>query len=550
MVLGGYGEVGYAISRQILQERPRELIVASLRKEEALLAVGKLRLEAPNSCKLISVYGNLFTRFSMKDVPIEEIITGPQYQQRLAEDVLQELTEEILTSSVLYQVILQHRPEIIVDCINTATALAYKNLYQSCKEIFQTLQTDRDVEELTHRIYQLLSTLYIPPLIRHIQILYEAMKRAATLLYLKIGTTGTGGMGFDIPFTHGEENPSRLLLSKAAVAGAQTLLLFSLGRTLGGPVVKEIKPAALIGWKGIGRGRISKGESPIPLYDCPLKDGCRLIQGRSFSTQGVNTGLQIEGEEVKGVYVDTGENGVFSLDEFKVVTGLSLMEYITPEEIAQTALLEIKGINTSKDVLGAIAGAVMESTYRAGLLRQRVINEMESLGQEGIAYGLLGPRIAKLIFEAHLIKRCYGTLEKAFQALPAEMSEALVGEVEKDQEMRRAAISQGIPILLPDGETLLFANRRHRDKGWEKEPFTITTECIEKWASQEWIDLRPQNMSKWQERFRKILEESKKSLEDTSSRFDRGREFLLFNEEGEIIIDPGEVAGWILVKEK
>jgi len=41
--------------------------------------------------------------------------------------------------------------------------------------------------------------------------------------------------------------------------------------------------------------------------------------------------------------VDTGENGLFSLDEFKVVTALGLMQYITPEEIAHVALHEIQG---------------------------------------------------------------------------------------------------------------------------------------------------------------------------------------------------------------
>ncbi len=65
-------------------------------------------------------------------------------------------------------------------------------------------------------------------------------------MYFKVGTSGTGGMGVNIPYTHSEERPSRVLLSKTAVAGAQTLLLFLLARTPGGPLVKEIKPTAAI----------------------------------------------------------------------------------------------------------------------------------------------------------------------------------------------------------------------------------------------------------------------------------------------------------------
>ncbi|GAB1431355.1 hypothetical protein MASR2M18_21900 [Ignavibacteria bacterium] len=56
-------------------------------------------------------------------------------------------------------------------------------------------------------------------------------------------------MGLNIPFTHSEEQPSRVLLAKSAVAGAQTLLLFLMARTPDSPIVKEIKPSAAIAWK-------------------------------------------------------------------------------------------------------------------------------------------------------------------------------------------------------------------------------------------------------------------------------------------------------------
>jgi len=551
MVLGGYGEVGLALCRRLLLEEPAVLIVASLRKEEATAAVQRLRSEAPSSCRLIPEHGNLFVRWSLREITQNEILANPQYQKWLAEDALGELTEEILTSSTLYRIITKHRPEIIVDCINTATALAYQNIYQSYQEVSQNIKSPQSLEDLTNGIYRVLSTLYIPQLTRHIQILYEAMRRAKTLLYLKIGTTGTGGMGLNIPFTHGEERPSRVLLSKTAVAGAHTLLLFLLDRTPEGPIVKELKPAALIGWKGVGRGRILKGTNPIPLYDCPPKEGYRLTPGVTFRWEEVKAGLHLKGKELEGVYVDTGENGLFSLDEFKAITTLGLMEFVTPEDVARVALLEIQGASTSKDVLGAIAGAVMGPTYRAGMLRQRVIKEMESLGQEGIAYELLGPpRVAKLIFEAHLLKRCYSTLEEALAPSPEDLSQTLEREVQRSQNMRSAAISIGIPILLPDGETLLFATRPARDKRWEEEPWLISSESIEKWAYGEWIDLRPQNMTQWQDRFQRILKEMEESSGDASSQFDRGGQFWPRDEGGKTIIDPGEVVGWILIREE
>jgi hypothetical protein len=549
MVLGGFGEVGFAICRELLHQNPKALVVTSLRKEEALTAVGELRKEASNSVQLTPIHGNLFVRWSMKDASREEILSNPQYQRWLVEDALDELNEEILTSSTLYRVISEQGPEIIVDCINTATALAYQNIYQGYQEFSKALQKPQEVEGLTRGIYRLLSTVQVPPLIRHVQILYEAMKRKGTLLYLKIGTTGTGGMGLNIPFTHGEEQPSRLLLSKAAVAGAHTLLLFLISRTHGGPIVKELKPAALIGWKGIGTGRILKRGAAIPLYDCPPTKSFRLIRGKQFNIHDVHAGHRLEGESMGGAYVDTGENGLFSLDEFKVVTALGLMHYITPEEIAHTAGLEIQGTNTSKDVLGAMAGAVMGSTYRAGLMREGVIRDIGRFGNGGIAYGLLGPRIAKLIFEGHLLRRCYGTLEGAVKLSPPEMSRCVEEEIGKDTEFRTSAISLGIPILFPDGETLLLANRPHLDKGWEEESWVISPQNIDRWASREWIDLRPESMLRWQNRFREILEESRKSAGDMSSHFDRGNRFWPRDDQGETLIDPGEIAGWILIKE-
>jgi len=551
MVLGGFGEVGFAMCRRYLREDPSELIVSSLRKEETAEAITKLRPETPSSCKLIPVYGNLFVRWALKDFTREEILSNPQYQRWLVDDIFGELTEEILTSSTLYRVILKHRPKFIVDTINTATALAYQNVYQSYNDISQDLQSPRSLENLVKKIYSFFSTLYIPPLIRHIQILYEAMRRADTSLYLKVGTTGTGGMGLNIPFTHGEERPSRVLLSKTAVAGAHTLLLFLLSRTPGGPIVKELKPAALIGWKGVGRGQILKGKTPITLCDCPPEEGFKLIPKALFRWDKVKKGSLVQGKDLEGVYVDTGENGLFSLDEFKAITTIGLMESITPEEIANASLLELRGINTSKDVLGAIEGALMGSTYRAGLLRHRVIKEMEALGAEGIAYELLGPpKVSKLIFEAHLIKKGFGTVEEALQTTPERMSRSLANIVQIDQQLRTAAISVGIPFLLPDGETLLFASRPFRDKGWERGSWQITPENIDKWAFQEWIDLRPKNMSQWQKRLERILREAKECLADTSSCFDRGGYFWQRDKRGRITIDPGEVVGFVLIKEE
>jgi hypothetical protein len=373
------------------------------------------------------------------------------------------------------------------------------------------------------------------------------MKRAGTLAYLKVGTTGTGGMGFNIPFTHGEESPSRLLLAKSALSGAQTMLLFTLSRTPGWPVIKEIKPAAMIGWKGIGKGRIARSGKGISLYDCPVENAFPLNEGTIFDVNGTGHGRALPGSTLEGTFIDTGENGVFSRDEFKVVTALGLMEFVTPEEIALTAVLNILGIDCSWDVVGAIDGAVMGSTYQAGCLREAAVRRLDGMGASGACYGFLGPRTSKLIFEADLLRHCFESMEEAVSLPPGQISEVMEKQIGEKEMLRIGPISIGIPILLADGQRVLFARRRVGDKNWEEKGWTVTAENVEKFASQEWIDLRPQNMSRWQDRFRKILGEDYCSAGCMNSGLVRGD--CIERKNGKTSIDAGEIVARVLIDE-
>src|SRR5207245_719943 len=181
--------------------------------------------------------------------------------------------------------------------------------------------------------------------------------------YVKIGTSGTGGMGFNIPYTHSEERPSRTLLAKAAVAGAHSLLLFLLGRTPGAPATIEIKPTATIGWREIRFGPIRRKGRPIPLVDCPEP----VSVAQAFAP-GAKPWWDLD-RPLEGVYIDVGENGLFSRDEFETVTALGQMEYVTPEEVAEYVLMELEGRPTGKDIVAALDASTAGPTYRAAMLR-------------------------------------------------------------------------------------------------------------------------------------------------------------------------------------
>ncbi|MBP7528452.1 MAG: hypothetical protein KA801_11025 [Syntrophorhabdaceae bacterium] len=546
LVLGAYGEAGIAICRQILRYLPAELVLASLTEQEAQWALKELAPETPSYCRVMASWGNVFVRWFLKDMRIADIVASKEHLRTVVDDNLNELTDDILSESTLYRLITEHRPEIVIDCINTATALSYQNIYHTYEA---RNRGGTDPTDAAAVLYQLLSATSIPPLIRHLQILYESMKKAGTRLYLKIGTTGTGGMGLNIPFTHGEENPSRLLMAKAATAGAHTMLLYTLSKTPGWPIVKEIKPAAMIGWKDIGKGIVRRGNRTYPLYDCRLEEAYRLTEGSTFSYDQLDTGCSLEGKELEGVYIDTGENGVFSIDEFKAITSLGLMEFVTPEDIAHHTIMNIIGVNSSKDVIAAIDNAVMEPTFRAGILRRDAIEEATRLGGGGLAYGFLGPKMSKLVTECKLIKQSYGTVEDALSVSPERLAYSLEKLLEVEPDLRNACVSIGIPVLLPDGLRLLFARRAVKEKGWEEEPWTISPENIEKWAQREWVDLRPSNMAHWQERFQKASEDACRYPDKHCSRFNRGMLFWKKTEEGKTIIDAGEITAWVFIHE-
>src|SRR6185503_8680738 len=349
LILGGYGLVGQAVARRILEEEPAEVILLSLKREEAEEAVRAVAGEAGGT-HLAAAWGDVFAFADLKDLPRREVYAQPAQRARLIESLLEPLSEAAAAQYYLHQLVTETRPDVIVDSVNTATGIAYQDIYKTSRLAYQAVKEGAD---LRGPLETLLVTDYVPQLIRHVQVLYHAMVKADTRAYVKIGTSGTGGMGLNIPYTHSEEKPSRVLLSKSALAGAHTLLLFLMARTPGGPIIKEIKPAAAIAWKRIGYGEILRGGRPVPLFDVDPARAAVLETGTAFRPQDPGSGTPT-GRNLESVFVDTGENGIFSLEEFSAITTGEQMEFVTPEEIADTLVRELMGGNTGHDVINAL----------------------------------------------------------------------------------------------------------------------------------------------------------------------------------------------------
>lgn len=548
LVFGGFGLVGMAVCRQLLNHDPARLVIASLRRQEAEDAIASLRAEFPSSpTTLVAAWGDILLRSEWQegepeDHPRLAVLADPGMRAQLVADILDELDDEILQASLLYQLISGsspmvggHAAQIVIDCVNIATAVAYQNVFETARRL-EGLIAEGKPADWPLEIERLLASLYVPQLVRHMQIYYAAMLAAKTQAFVKVGTSGTGGMGFNIPYTHGEERPSRVLLSKSAVAGAQTMLIWLLARTPGGPrVVKEIKPTTAIAWKEIGYGPIRRGGRPFPLYDCPAAQSYNLDDPETLQARGefgVDTGTILE-----SVYIDTGENGLFAAGEFTAITTLGQMEFVTPEEIGANVVAEIQGGNSGSDVIAALDGAAMGPTYRAGFMRQAALNRLHQLeeehGVDSVAFEILGPpRLSKLLFEAYLLKKVCATTDTAIHHSAEELSAQLLDLITHNHKLRQQIISIGIPILLPDGKSLL------------RGPVIKARE-----AAQGWVDLTTENMDRWRQRLEAMRAKVELGLgEDSSSRYDRStpaeREW-----HADGAFDIGEIAGWLFIHE-
>lgn len=532
LLLGGSGLVGTAVARRVLAHGPRAVIISALRRDEAEGAVADLLAGGvPEGTDVTAEWGNIFLPEPLKERSREELLADPEARALLLDDLLGELTDEVVRRSTLGALLERHRPELVVDCINTATAFAYQNMFASSLALREAAHAGRVDAEAVERH---LATQYLPQLIRHVQVALEAMRRAGTRLYIKVGTSGTGGMGLNIPFTHSEERPSRTLLAKAGVAGAHTLLLYLMARTPDGPAVKEVKPTAAISWKAIGYGEVRRGGRPIPRCDAARA----LPLGDAFGEAAASAHRLLDGN-LEGVYLDAGENGLFSLAEFETLTALGLMEYITPEEIADDVVREMLGFPTGRDVVAALDASTSGPTYRAGVLRQVAIERMEELerrhGAAAIAYEMLGPpRLSKLLFEAAILGRLFRDLAEAAALDPDRTAEAARALVEADDDLRVHALSVGIPVLLPDGERLLRGARVRVAPERGQSP------TDPRLADAGWVDLRPANWARWRTRCAAMLREIEQDAgPDRGSHSDAGPVARRLE------LRPGRLAAWV-----
>ncbi len=545
LILGGAGLVGFQVCRQIVFHlKPRRIVVASLLESEAAAACAKLEREFGDAVAFVPAWGNLFVPRDLCDTPRNRILSDAPLRNRLIAAVYDDF-EAAYRNNHMVHLIRSHRPEVIVDCVNTATGFSYQDVFDGAARVRSRIGEARSGqigEDGIADMETFLLSQSVPQLIRHVRFLHQSTTEYGTSVYLKVGTTGTGGMGMNIPYTHSEDKPSHTLLAKNEAAFGHTGLLFLLARTPGAPIVKEVKPAAMIGYKA------------VQVMDVRDKHGASdLFAPREIKLEGT---IPLKDDEaawpkvgrLRVPVVDTGENGVFTRGEFAAITALGQMEYLTPEEIARTVVWEIKGSNTGRDCIAALDGAVMDPSYKAGLVRNVALSDLAAAEKESgvpsVALGRLGPpELSKLLFEAELLRNVCGTLAGVLDHSPDDLAARAAAALDPSGVLRTAP-SIGIPVLLPDGARLLRGPRINvpEFKGLVNTVALDNPADIDRWAKKGWIDLRPSNFAAWQARVRQMLQ-TRSDLREEGSAAANIKSFVSTG------FEIGEVVAWIFNNE-
>lgn len=108
------------------------MILLSLRREAAEEVVSALASER-GAVELEAAWGDIFAFAELKDRPRREVFAESAHRARLIESLLDPLSEKAASEYFLHQLITRVRPDIIVDSVNTATGIAYRDIYKTSR---------------------------------------------------------------------------------------------------------------------------------------------------------------------------------------------------------------------------------------------------------------------------------------------------------------------------------------------------------------------------------------------------------------------------------
>ncbi len=263
---------------------------------------------------------------------------------------------DALNSYEFRKLILAHRPNIIVNAINIATIFSHK--------------PEKNYQRLIRFYYRL----------------YRIIKKMdSEVLFIQLGTTGSGGLGFNIPFTHGDKIEDLPIINKAAFAGISTSMLILLSRSFDKNVkIAEIKP------------------------------GLAIFKEKVETSEYQKSNL---------VVIDGGESGFYTYNELALLT--RFMGSTTVDKIIDKVMILIDGKkNIHKhciyDVVESLNNSVISSDSADKYELSKTIRQMKKMSGKDfiIATGELGPpSITRDLMLSYIKVKFPGLKKSKFESL-------------------------------------------------------------------------------------------------------------------------------------
>lgn len=468
----GTGQIGKAILNKIILNNPKKIIIHNLTKAKSKLVCEEYKQLYPK-IDFISSYGNVFMPYKFKDLNNNNLYDK---SNDLINYFYSEINQSILEKSTIVTLIKKYKPSLIIDAINTATVLgnAYNPEYNLKCYTDDPLQCSK----------KLMVDDYTTKLINFIYSLKYGIETYDVKKYIKVSTTGLGGMGINMPYTHGDNpkmNLSSALMGKISASGVLHQLLWNLEHTMGDNI-SLIIPGTFVGYDSIKSEPIETDKGLLLKQKVPKS--YNLFQKKVIEYNDTITKKYLEFPVVRA-----GENHVYSKMELNVLTAIGQMEGITKEEVANKVIDCINGSN-SNDILVALDNAMLKPTYLGREMIYNINHEFEKHQyKNGIATGNLGVALSKKLYELSIIKSLYPTIEKLKENKIDDIVKKI--NLSLNDELIEEAMTLGIPIL--DFKNNLYIGDYSLFPGVNDDK-SINDINIEKWTKIGWIDLRKDNI--------------------------------------------------------
>lgn len=484
----GAGEVGLATAMRLAKEMPEggQIHLRTLSSDSLQSRLHELQRRCPPAIATAGSTGDVF--FSA-DLPDE---SADLARRARVDYLLAPTSAATLRRSSIFRLIEAVRPTIIIDTVNAAyvTRAAAASVLDIARDLHGLHESTADGARAA--IARCADDIVLgngPAIIaRYIAALELALREFNVDRYVRVSTTGLGGMGFNCPYTHGEAsaNVGEALAQKLATSGALHQLLWNLHHSSGADVAL-IVPAALIGWERVQCGPIKSRGRVVPLLDCTI-----TATGSFATTQHACASAS---ELLETVYTPAGDSSHYTIEEMALSTSIGQFEALTKEEVARAVCSAAFG-DRSNDLLTFMDKAALGPSYAGAIRRTTLLKEMRDLARANnvvsIASGNFGPAISKALFELHFLSSALGDVSPE-QGLLATDASAIATIVERHV----LECAPGRSHALSLGHTIIFG-------AFDLSPCNAHSlgDAARDLAA---IDLRAANIAAWQDRIAAAL---------------------------------------------